>query len=123
MVVGNSFFGAWKSWTIYTPTNATDKNGIFKTVNKSFFVTILSKHFKKSSVFITRSLQNTLNHTYFALYVNNECIVKKKVKLLALSKITASIKKKITQKSLFQNSSLNSSTATTRIEYSKITLI
>ena len=27
----NSFLGAWKSWTIYTPTNTTAKNGI-KTV-------------------------------------------------------------------------------------------
>ena len=25
----NSIFGAWKSWTIYTPTNTTAKNGIF----------------------------------------------------------------------------------------------
>ena len=23
----NSFFGAWKSWTIYNPTNITVKNG------------------------------------------------------------------------------------------------
>ena len=28
----NSFFGAWKSWTIYTPTNTTAKNGSRLTV-------------------------------------------------------------------------------------------
>ena len=28
----NSFFDAWKSWTIYTPTNITAKNGSRLTV-------------------------------------------------------------------------------------------
>ena len=26
----NTIFGAWKSWTVYTPTNTTAKNGIKK---------------------------------------------------------------------------------------------
>ena len=28
----NSFFGAWKSWTIYTSTNTTAKNGMLMVV-------------------------------------------------------------------------------------------